>query len=87
MEALGFKLLLVDSSMNLTMDLTVAMACECELSFLSEVALHQDQPLPHVLDLGVDYIDVSGTSTDVTEHMAVEPAHFELSPNQQEWLE
>eukprot|EP00045_Choanoeca_perplexa_P010073 m.100690 g.100690 ORF g.100690 m.100690 type:complete len:350 (-) comp15137_c0_seq6:33-1082(-) len=37
--------------------------------------------------LGVDYIDVSGTSTDATKFMAMDAAHFELGPNQQEWLD
>ncbi|EDQ89053.1 uncharacterized protein MONBRDRAFT_32503 [Monosiga brevicollis MX1] len=38
-------------------------------------------------NFGVDYIDVSGRSTDALQFMAVEPAHFKLSPNQQEWLD
>eukprot|EP00730_Choanoeca_flexa_P016805 TRINITY_DN8009_c0_g1_i1.p1 TRINITY_DN8009_c0_g1~~TRINITY_DN8009_c0_g1_i1.p1 ORF type:complete len:367 (+),score=53.14 TRINITY_DN8009_c0_g1_i1:130-1101(+) len=37
--------------------------------------------------LGVDYIDVSGTSIDASQFMTLEPAHFELAPNQQEWLD
>jgi len=37
--------------------------------------------------LGVDYVDVSGASKDAGQIMTMEKAHFELSPNQQEWVE
>jgi hypothetical protein len=35
--------------------------------------------------LGVDYIDVSGTSSDATKTLDLQPAHFELAPNQIAW--
>ena len=37
--------------------------------------------------LGADYIDSAGQSMDSTPHLKMEPAHFQLSPNQQEWAE
>lgn len=37
--------------------------------------------------LGADYIDISGGSTDAGLYLAMEPAHFELSPNQLEWVQ
>jgi hypothetical protein len=72
--------------MNLTMDITVKMPCECEHSHRGFVTM---SVLPQLvgIDLGVDYIDVSGTSTDATKFMAMDAAHYELAPNQQEWLE
>jgi hypothetical protein len=37
-------------------------------------------------DIGGDYIDVAGGSTDMTaEHLKMEPAHFDLAPNQAAW--
>eukprot|EP00053_Salpingoeca_punica_P009234 m.82674 g.82674 ORF g.82674 m.82674 type:complete len:357 (+) comp14929_c0_seq2:104-1174(+) len=41
----------------------------------------------HCEHLGVDYIDISGTSTDATRFLELQPAHFDLAPNQLEWLE
>lgn len=37
--------------------------------------------------LGADYIDISGNSYDTTKNLLMEPAHFELSPNQREWVD
>ncbi|EGD72707.1 hypothetical protein PTSG_04435 [Salpingoeca rosetta] len=37
--------------------------------------------------IGADYINLSGESTDGSKYLKLEPAHFELSPNQLEWLE
>eukprot|EP00052_Salpingoeca_macrocollata_P018011 m.147615 g.147615 ORF g.147615 m.147615 type:complete len:354 (+) comp20574_c0_seq12:701-1762(+) len=35
--------------------------------------------------LGVDYIDISGNSSDATKLVALDAAHFELAPNQIQW--
>lgn len=37
--------------------------------------------------LGADYIDSAGKSLDSTPYLTMEPAHFQLSPNQEEWAE
>lgn len=44
-------------------------------------------PSPYPAVLGIDYIDVSGASRDAGREVTMEPAHFELSPNQLEWVE
>eukprot|EP00037_Helgoeca_nana_P002798 m.36183 g.36183 ORF g.36183 m.36183 type:complete len:363 (+) comp12843_c0_seq1:304-1392(+) len=37
--------------------------------------------------LGADYVDVSGNSSDeTTRGLVMEPSHFDLAPNQKEWL-
>eukprot|EP00056_Hartaetosiga_gracilis_P002508 m.54278 g.54278 ORF g.54278 m.54278 type:complete len:347 (+) comp11082_c0_seq2:116-1156(+) len=37
--------------------------------------------------LGADYVDASGSSIDAMQFMKKEAAHFELSPNQLDWVE
>eukprot|EP01147_Barroeca_monosierra_P011206 gene11207-3262_t len=37
--------------------------------------------------IGADYINLSGGSTDGAKHLTFDAAHFELSPNQLEWVE
>mmetsp|Transcript_34206 Transcript_34206/g.89757 ORF Transcript_34206/g.89757 Transcript_34206/m.89757 type:complete len:360 (-) Transcript_34206:62-1141(-) len=38
--------------------------------------------------LGADYVDVSGNSSEeIIRGLQMEPSHFELAPNQKEWLE
>lgn len=66
----------------------VKYAYKVDHDFKTDMNLTLDVTIPMFCDyLGADVVDVTGHSSDTSHYLKYDPAHFELSPKQLQWIE
>ena len=85
--ALIIGLVFSEVSYYRTVDIEYDYSVDTDLTH-RELVLHVDVTVATACEhLGADYVDVTQRLTESQRHLELEPAHFELSPNQEEWFE
>lgn len=78
----------IKRDMKLSIDLTIKMACDGKKMHPTCILLprcHTTRLTQHLVfatDIGPDFVDVAGNVSNIANDLQLDPAHFELSPNQ-----